>query len=269
MTIKNVICDIDGVLMRQRCCTSAAEFLHRIIDKGMPLVLLTNYPSQTGQDWQIALPQLASTCRTACFILLPWPPLISSSAGRKKAYVVGEGALIHELYKAGFTITDVNPDFVIVGETRSYNWEMMHKASYFVANGARFIATNPDTHGRGFYPACGALCAGIEKISGRKPFYVGKPSPWIIRAALNKMQAHSEETVIVGDNLRTDIWPDSRRARKPFWCFPVSPRSTILTPCPSARAGFIPPSKKLILSDPKPRLSAWFFIFTPDKQPHI
>jgi NagD protein len=106
--------------------------------------------------------------------------------------VVGEGALIHELYKAGFTITDVNPDFVIVGETRSFNWEMMHKAAYFVANGARFIATNPDTHGRGFYPACGALCAGIEKISGRKPFYVGKPSPWIIRAALNKMQAHSE-----------------------------------------------------------------------------
>jgi NagD protein len=84
--------------------------------------------------------------------------------------VVGEGALIHELYKAGFTITDVNPDFVIVGETRSFNWEMMHKAAYFVANGARFIATNPDTHGRGFYPACGALCAGIEKISGRKPF---------------------------------------------------------------------------------------------------
>ncbi|EOF5307073.1 ribonucleotide monophosphatase NagD, partial [Salmonella enterica] len=90
-------------------------------------------------------------------------------------------------------------------ETRSYNWDMMHKAAFFVANGARFIATNPDTHGRGFYPACGALCAGIEKISGRKPFYVGKPSPWIIRAALNKMQAHSEETVIVGDNLRTDI----------------------------------------------------------------
>lgn len=86
--------------------------------------------------------------------------------------MVGEGALIHELYKAGFTITDVNPDFVIVGETRSYNWDMIHKAAYFVANGARFIATNPDTHGRGFYPACGALCAGIEKISGRKPFYV-------------------------------------------------------------------------------------------------
>lgn len=86
---------------------------------------------------------------TACFIPPPWLPPISCVA-EGKAYVVGEGALIHELYKAGFTITDVNPDFVIVGETRSYNWDMMHKAAYFVANGARFIATNPDTHGRGF-----------------------------------------------------------------------------------------------------------------------
>jgi NagD protein len=82
---------------------------------------------------------------------------------------------------------------------------MMHKAAFFVASGARFIATNPDTHARGYVPACGALCAGIETISGRKPFYVGKPSPYIMRAALNKMHAHSEETVIVGDNLRTDI----------------------------------------------------------------
>lgn len=78
--------------------------------------------------------------------------------------MVGEGALIHELYKAGFTITDVNPDFVIVGETRSFNWEMMHKAAYFVANGARFIATNPDTHGRGFIPPA-VRCAPVSKKS--------------------------------------------------------------------------------------------------------
>lgn len=138
----------------------------------------------------------------------------------------------------------MNPDFVIVGETRSYNWDMMHKAAYFVANGARFIATNPDTHGRGFYPACGALCAGIEKISGRKPFYVGKPSPWIIRAALNKMRAHSEETVIVGDNLRTDILAGFGRGSKPFSCSPAFPRWMTSTVCRSARAGFIPPSPK-------------------------
>ncbi|VEB62110.1 NagD protein [Salmonella enterica subsp. enterica] len=179
MTIKNVICDIDGVLMHDNVAVpGAAEFLTGILEKGLPLVLLTNYPSQTGQD-------LANRFATAG-VNVPDSVFYTSAMATadflrrqegKKAYVVGEGALIHELYKAGFTITDVNPDFVIVGETRSYNWDMMHKAAFFVANGARFIATNPDTHGRGFYPACGALCAGIEKISGRKPFYVGQTQP--------------------------------------------------------------------------------------------
>ena len=101
--------------------------------------------------------------------------------------------------------TDINPDFVIVGETRSYNWDMIHKAAGFVARGARFIATNPDTHGPAYSPACGALCAPIVRITGKKPFYVGKPSAWIIRSALNHMDGHSEDTVIIGDNMRTDI----------------------------------------------------------------
>lgn len=207
MTIKNVICDIDGVLMYDnKAVDGAKEFLYGLLEKEVPLVLLTNYPSQTAQDLAnrfhsagIEIPDsvfYTSAMATADFL---------SQQPGKKAYVVGEGALVHELYKAGFTLTDVNPDFVIVGETRSYNWEMMHKAAMFVANGARFIATNPDTHARGFVPGCGALCAGIEKISGRAPFYVGKPSPYIIRAALNRIHAHSEETVIIGDNLRTDI----------------------------------------------------------------
>ena len=207
MTIKNVICDIDGVLMHDNTAVPGADiFLARIQEQGMPLVILTNYPSQTAQDLSnrflaagIEVPDTAfftSAMATADFL---------RRQEGKKAFVIGEGALIHELYKAGFTITDINPDFVIVGETRSYNFDMIHKAAYFISNGARFIATNPDTHGRGFFPACGALCAPIEKITGRQPFYVGKPSPWIIRSALNQMQAHSEETVIVGDNLRTDI----------------------------------------------------------------
>lgn len=251
MTIQNIICDIDGVLMHDNVAVpGAAEFIKRILDKGMPLVMLTNYPSQTGQD-------LANRFATAG-IDVPDSAFYTSAMATadflrrqegKKAYVVGEGALIHELYKAGFTITDVNPDFVIVGETRSFNWEMMHKAAFFVANGARFIATNPDTHGRGFYPACGALCAGIEKISGRKPFYVGKPSPWIIRSALNKMQAHSEQTVIVGDNLRTDILAGFQAGWRLFWCSPASPPSTISTACRSARRGFTLPSRKSIFSD--------------------
>ncbi|EBR6462384.1 HAD family hydrolase [Salmonella enterica] len=163
MTIKNVICDIDGVLMHDNVAVpGAAEFLTGILEKGLPLVLLTNYPSQTGQD------------------------------------------LANRFATAGVNVPD-SVFYTSAMATADFLRRQEGKKAYVVGEGARFIATNPDTHGRGFYPACGALCAGIEKISGRKPFYVGKPSPWIIRAALNKMQAHSEETVIVGDNLRTDI----------------------------------------------------------------
>ena len=205
MTIKSIICDIDGVLMHDNTPVPGADkFLARIQERDIPLVILTNYPSQTAQDLANRFSAAGLEVPESAFYTSAMADFLKRQEG-KKAYVIGEGALIHELYKAGFTITDINPDFVIVGETRSYNWEMIHKASYFVVNGARFIATNPDTHGRGFYPACGALCAPIELISGRKPFYVGKPSPWIIRAALNKMQAHSESTVIIGDNLNTDI----------------------------------------------------------------
>lgn len=132
MTIQNIICDIDGVLMHDNVAVpGAAEFIKRILEKEMPLVMLTNYPSQTGQD-------LANRFATAG-IDVPDTAFYTSAMATadflrrqegKKAYVVGEGALIHELYKAGFTITDVNPDFVIVGETRSFNWEMMHKAAF-------------------------------------------------------------------------------------------------------------------------------------------
>lgn len=207
MAIKNVICDIDGVLMHDNRAVPGADlFLARIQEQKMPLVILTNYPSQTAQDLSNRFAAAGLDVPESAFFTsaMATADFLKRQEG-KKAYVIGEGALIHELYNAGFTITDINPDFVIVGETRSYNWDMMHKAAYFVANGARFIATNPDYHGHGFVPACGALCAPIEKITGRQPFVVGKPSPWIIRSALNKMQAHSEDTVIVGDNLRTDI----------------------------------------------------------------
>ncbi|WP_045046168.1 HAD-IIA family hydrolase [Rouxiella chamberiensis] len=207
MTIKNVICDIDGVLLHDNMPVPGADlFLARVQEQKMPLVILTNYPSQTAQDLSNRFASAGLDVPESAFFTsaMATADFLKRQEG-KKAYVIGEGALIHELYNAGFTITDINPDFVIVGETRSYNWDMMHKAAYFVAHGARFIATNPDYHGHGFVPACGALCAPIEKITGRKPFVVGKPSPWIIRSALNKMQAHSEDTVIVGDNLRTDI----------------------------------------------------------------
>ncbi|RKF20413.1 HAD-IIA family hydrolase [Alginatibacterium sediminis] len=205
--MKSVICDIDGVLLHNNQLIDGADkFLLSMLNEQRKLVILTNYPAQTPQDLKNRFLTAGVDIPESCFYTsaMATADFLTRQEGNK-AFVIGEGALIHELYSAGFTITDINPDFVIIGETKTYNWTMIHQAAQFVAAGAQFIATNPDTHGPNMSPACGALCAPIERITGRKPFYVGKPSAWIIRAALNKMGAHAENTVIIGDNLRTDI----------------------------------------------------------------
>lgn len=205
--IKNVICDIDGVLMQDNHpLPGAATFIDRLNAQRLPYLLLTNYPSLTPGDLHNRLSNAGlhvpaehfytSAMATAAFL--------ARQEGRK-AYVIGDAALTHELYGIGFTMTDTNPDFVIVGETQSYNWEMIRKASWLLMQGARFIATNPDVAGPKGHPACGAMCAPIERISGKSPFYVGKPNPWMMRAAINRLGGHAEETAIVGDNMATDI----------------------------------------------------------------
>lgn len=205
--LKAVICDIDGVLMHDnKGLPGASGFVRRLRDQGNPLVLLTNYPSQTDRDLQNRLaaggidvpPEIfyTSAMATADFL--------AQQDGRK-AYVVGEGGLVKALYDVGFTITDIDPDFVVVGETRAFNWEMIRKAARFLSQGARFIATNPDVTGPGGQPACGAICAPIERMTGMKPLYMGKPQAWMMRAALNRIDAHSENSVIIGDNMHTDI----------------------------------------------------------------
>jgi NagD protein len=204
---KSVICDIDGVLLwNNKAIPGADQFIQRLQEQETPLVLLTNYPAQTAQDLVNRLQTVGITVRENQIYTsaIATADFLTHQDGRK-AYVIGEGALTHELYKQGFTITDINPDFVIVGETRSYNWDMIYRAARFVRDGARFIATNPDTHGPNHSPACGALCAPIERITGKKPFYIGKPSAWIVRSALNHLGAHAADTLIIGDNLNTDI----------------------------------------------------------------
>ena len=204
---RTVICDIDGVLLHDNNALPGAEaFVQRVRKAGHPLLLLTNYPSQTPSDLHNRLSAAGIDAPAKCFYTsaMATADFLKGQEGRK-AYVIGEGALTHELYGIGFTITDINPDFVVVGETRAYNWDMIAKAAWFVQKGARFVATNPDVSGPQAHPACGALCAPIERITGKQPLYLGKPNAWMMRAALRSVGGHSEEAVIVGDNMATDI----------------------------------------------------------------
>ncbi len=125
-----------------------------------------------------------------------------------KAFVVGESGLTKAIHKAGYVMTEIDPDYMVLGETFSYNFQLITQAIRLVAAGERFIATNPDSSGpteSGLQPDCGAMAALIEKASGRSPFFVGKPNPFMMRSALNFLGVHSENTVIIGDRMNTDI----------------------------------------------------------------
>ncbi len=124
------------------------------------------------------------------------------------AYVIGEAGLTTALHEVGYTLTDHEPDFVVLGETRTYSFTAITKAIRLILGGARFIATNPDASGpsaEGPLPATGSVAAMITKATGREPYFVGKPNPMMFRSALNRIEAHSENTMMVGDRMDTDV----------------------------------------------------------------
>src|SRR5919201_2121372 len=124
------------------------------------------------------------------------------------AFVIGEAGLTHALYQVGYSLTDVDPDYVVLGDTPSYDYGKIVQAVRLILGGARFIATNPDVTGpqeEGIHPACGALAAPIERATGRQAYFVGKPNPLMMREALRRLNAHSENTVMIGDRMDTDV----------------------------------------------------------------
>jgi NagD protein len=133
---------------------------------------------------------------------------LKAQMGKGKAYVIGESGLTDAIHSIGYVITDHNPDYVVLGETHGYNYANITTAVRLISAGARFVATNPDASGpseEGLVPACGAMAALIEKATGVAPFFVGKPNPLMMRSALNYLGVHSEDTVMIGDRMDTDV----------------------------------------------------------------
>jgi NagD protein len=204
--------DMDGVLLRgSEMVPGADQFIARLNEHGASYLVLTNNPNYTPGD-------LAHRLQSAG---LPVPPerlftsamamgsFLSSQKPGGTAFVIGESGLTEAIHAAGYVITRLNPDYVVLGETFSYNLEMITYAIRLINRGARFVATNPDVAGPGeggqMVLACGALAALIEKATGVAPFFVGKPNPLMIRTALNFLDAHSEDTIMIGDTMTTDI----------------------------------------------------------------
>jgi NagD protein len=203
--------DMDGVLVREEhALPGAAEFLARLAERGRRFLVLTNNSIFTPRDLSARLvrsgldvPERAiwtSALATASFLQDQLP--------HGSAYVIGEAGLTTALHAVGYTLTDREPDFVVLGETRTYSFEAITRAIRLIERGARFIATNPDVTGPsedGPLPATGSVAALITTATGRKPYFVGKPNPMMLRSALNRIDAHSESTVMVGDRMDTDI----------------------------------------------------------------
>lgn len=209
--MKSYVLDMDGVLYRgNQLIPGAREFIERLQAGGHPFLFMTNNSQRTPLDFQRKLERMGldvseehyftSAMATAAFL--------HSQKPGGTAFVIGEAGLTHALYQVGYSLTDVDPDYVVLGDTPSYDYAKMVQAVKLILNGARFIATNPDVTGpieEGIHPACGALAAPIERATGTLAYYVGKPNPLMMREALRRLNSHSDDSVMIGDRMDTDI----------------------------------------------------------------
>jgi len=203
--------DMDGVLIHEGGLIPGADlFIRKLRDSGRPFLVLTNNSIYTPRDLRarlahtgIDLPESAiwtSALATARFLAIQRP--------HGSAYAIGEAGLTTALHEAGYTLTETSPDYVVLGETRNYSFEAITRAIRLINDGSRFICTNPDATGpslEGALPACGSVAALITKATGIEPYFVGKPNPLMMREALNRIDAHSETSAMIGDRMDTDV----------------------------------------------------------------
>jgi NagD protein len=209
---KSILSDMDGVIYRGKALVEGAkDFVHRLVETRTPFLFLTNNSEQTPIDLLRKLEGMGidglteqsfytSAMATAAFL--------GNQKPGGSAYVIGGNGLAAELYKVGFSLTEHNPDYVVVGKTVNFNFDMMKKALRLINKGAKFIATNPDVVDpteSGLEPAAGSILASIEVACGKKPYVVGKPNALMMMIARKQLGSHSSETVMIGDRMDTDI----------------------------------------------------------------
>jgi NagD protein len=203
--------DMDGVLVsEEHAIPGAAEFIERLTETGMPFLVLTNNSIYTRRDLAARLraSRLDVPEESIWTSALATAGFLQDQRPNGTAFAIGETGLTTALHQAGYTLTERDPDYVVLGETRTYSFERITHAIRLVSNGARFIATNPDPTGpskQGPLPATGSVAALISHATGIAPYFVGKPNPLMMRSALNAIDAHSESTAMVGDRMDTDM----------------------------------------------------------------
>lgn len=208
---KNFICDMDGVIYHgNRLIPKVKEFVEWLEESGKNYLFLTNSSERSPRELAQKLSRLGLNVGEEHFYTsaLATASFLKGQCPNGSVYVIGEPGLVNALYDAGFSMNDVNPDYVVFGETRSLNYEKIEKAVKLVFNGAKLIGTNPDLTGPtedGIVPACKSLISSIELTTGREAYFVGKPNPLMMRHALKKLNCSKVDAVMIGDRMDTDI----------------------------------------------------------------
>ncbi len=205
------ICDMDGVIYHgNKILDGVTEFINWMQTNNKKFVFLTNSSERTPHELSMKLERMGLHISADHFYTsaMATAEFLHSQNPGSTAYVIGEAALTKALYDQGIYMNDVNPDYVVVGETSTYSFEKLQKAINLVLKGAKLIGTNPDITGpveNGISPATGALIAPIEIATGKKAYFVGKPNPLMLRHGLRKLNCHSEDIAFIGDRMDTDI----------------------------------------------------------------
>jgi NagD protein len=209
--VESWLTDMDGVLVHEgQPVPGAPEFINRLRASGKPFLILTNNSIYTARDLQARLTRMGfdvpeSSIWTSA---LATAQFLEDQRPGGTAYVIGEAGLTTALHNAGYILSNFEPEYVVLGETRTYSFEAITTAIRLINDGARFICTNPDPTGpshQGVLPAVGSVAALISKATGVEPYFVGKPNPMMMRSALNTIGAHSETTAMIGDRMDTDV----------------------------------------------------------------
>ena len=208
---KGFLCDMDGVIYHgNRILDGVREFVTWMIENDKKFVFLTNSPERTPHELSMKLERMGLAVSPDHFYTsaMATAEFLNAQSPGCTAYVIGEAALSKALYDQKIYMNDVNPEYVVIGETRTYSFEKLEKAIALVNKGAKLIGTNPDTIGpteHGIMPATGSLVAPIEIATGKKAYFVGKPNPLMLRHGLNKIGCHSADIALIGDRMDTDI----------------------------------------------------------------
>lgn len=208
---KGFICDMDGVIYHgNKLLPGVKEFVEWLYREDKNFLFLTNSSERSPRELQIKLARMGLEVDESHFYTsaLATARFISSQAPGCSAYVIGGAGVVTALHDAGITMNDVDPDYVIIGEGNTYNYENILKAVKLVMKGARLIGTNSDLTGPaedGIIPACRAMISPIEMATGQQAYFVGKPNPLMMRTGLRILGVHSEDAVMIGDRMDTDI----------------------------------------------------------------